>query len=96
MAIRRIGQILVDLGFINDEQLEMLLEEQRRHPGELLGKIAEEMGLVTDDQVALALAEQMGMQVVKLGEVQIAPEVVELITAGELAHVPGMEGAGNE
>ena len=27
MAIRRIGQILVDLGFINDEQLEMLLEE---------------------------------------------------------------------
>ena len=80
MAIRRIGQILVDLGFINDEQLEMLLEEQRRHPGELLGKIAEEMGLVTDEQVALALAEQMSMQVVKLGEIQIGPEVMKLIT----------------
>jgi len=25
MAMRRIGQILVDLGFINDEQLEALL-----------------------------------------------------------------------
>ncbi|MCA9171188.1 MAG: Flp pilus assembly complex ATPase component TadA, partial [Planctomycetales bacterium] len=80
MAIRRIGQILVDLGFINDEQLEMLLEEQRRHPGELLGKIAEEMGLVTDDQVTLALAEQMSMQVVKLPELQITPEVLGLIT----------------
>ena len=80
MAIRRIGQILVDLGFINDEQLEMLLEEQHRHPGELLGKIAEEMGLVTDEQVALALAEQMSMQVVKLGEIQVTPEVMELIT----------------
>ena len=80
MAIRRIGQILVDLGFINDEQLEMLLEEQHRHPGELLGKIAEEMGLVTDEQVALALAEQMSMQVVKLGEIQVSPEVMELIT----------------
>lgn len=80
MAIRRIGQILVDLGFINDEQLEMLLEEQHRHPGELLGKIAEEMGLVTDEQVALALAEQMSMQVVKLGEIQVGPEVMELIT----------------
>jgi type IV pilus assembly protein PilB len=80
MAIRRIGQILVDLGFINDEQLEMLLEEQRRHPGELLGKIAEEMGLVTDDQVVLALAEQMSMQVVRLGEMQIEPKVLELIT----------------
>ena len=80
MAIRRIGQILVDLGFITDEQLEMLLEEQRRHPGELLGKIAEEMGLVNDEQIALALAEQMGMQVVKLNEVSVSDEVLELIT----------------
>lgn len=80
MAIRRIGQILVDLGFLNDEQLEMLLEEQRRHPGELLGKLAEEMGLVTDDQIALALAEQMQMQVVQLSEVQVTSDVLGLIT----------------
>jgi type IV pilus assembly protein PilB len=98
MAIRRIGQILVDLGFINDEQLEMLLEEQRRHPGELLGKIAEEMGLVSDDQVALALAEQMGMQVVKLNEVQIAPNVIELITEpmAQLYRVIPIKLEGNE
>jgi type IV pilus assembly protein PilB len=80
MAIRRIGQILVDLGFINDDQLEMLLDEQRRHPGELLGKIAEEMGLVTDEQIALALAEQMGLQVIKLSEVSIGPDVLEIVT----------------
>lgn len=80
MAIRRIGQILVDLGFLSDEQLEMLLEEQRRHPGELLGKIAEEMGLVTDEQIALALAEQMGLQTVKLAEASISEEVVALVT----------------
>ena len=52
MAIRRIGQILVDLGFITDEQLEVLLEEKEQHPDVLIGKIAEEMGLVTDEQVA--------------------------------------------
>ncbi len=40
MAIRRIGQILVDLGFLSDEQLEMLLEEQQQRPGEMLGQIA--------------------------------------------------------
>ena len=28
MAMRKIGQILVDLGFISDEQLELLIEEQ--------------------------------------------------------------------
>ena len=57
MAIRPIGQILVDLGYINDAQLEMLLEEQLQRPGELFGKIAEEMSLITDDQLAQALAE---------------------------------------
>ena len=64
MAIRRIGQIFVDMGFIDDDQLEMLLEEQQQQPGEKLGKIAEEMGLITDDQLAQALAEQMNLQVI--------------------------------
>ena len=80
MAIRRIGQILVDLGFIDDDQLEMLLDEQQRNPGERLGKIAVEMGLVTDDQLALALAEQMGMQVISLEEVEIPDDVLGLVT----------------
>ena len=80
MAIRRIGQILVDLGFIDDDQLEMLLDEQQRNPGERLGKIAVEMGLATDEQLALALAEQMGMQVIGLDEVDISEEVIGLVT----------------
>ena len=80
MAIRRIGQILVDLGFIDDDQLEMLLDEQQRNPGERLGKIAVEMGLLADDQLALALAEQMGMQVINLDDIKIPEEVVGLVT----------------
>lgn len=75
MAIRRIGQILVDLGFINDDQLELLLDEQQQQPGELLGKIAEEMSLITDEQLAQALAEQLGMQVVTLGDAPIEAEI---------------------
>jgi len=80
MAIRRIGQIFVDMGFIDDDQLEMLLEEQQQQPGEKLGKIAEEMGLITDEQLAQALAEQMNMQVVHLAEANLAPEVLEHIS----------------
>ena len=76
MAIRRIGQILVDLGFISDDQLEMLLEEQDRQPGEKLGKIAEEMGLITDEQIAQALAEQMNMQVISLAEFELSAELL--------------------
>ena len=80
MAIRRLGQILVDLGFITDEQLEMLLEEQEQRPGELLGKIAEEMALITDEQLSQALAEQMHMQVVNLSEIELNRDVLATIT----------------
>jgi type IV pilus assembly protein PilB len=80
MAIRRIGQILVDLGFIDDDQLEMLLQEQQRHRGELLGKIAVEMGLITDEQLAQALAEQMDMQVVPLSDHVVPAEVLQYVS----------------
>jgi len=80
MAIRRIGQIFVDLGYIQEEQLQLLLEEQQRNPGELLGKIAGDMGLITDEQLAQALAEQMGMQVINLGDVTVSKEVLEHVS----------------
>lgn len=80
MALRRIGQILVDLGFITDMQLDMLLEEQQQRSGELLGQIAISMGLINEDQLAQALAEQMGLQVVSLVDIAIPPEVINQVT----------------
>lgn len=80
MVVRRIGQILVDLGFITDEQLEVILDEQQQRPGALLGKIAEDMGLITDDQLAQALAEQLNMQTVQLADVTLPPDVLEKVT----------------
>jgi len=80
MAIRRIGQIFVDLGMITEDQLELLLEEQKRRSGELLGKVAESLGYITEEQLSQALAEQMSMRVVALGELEITPDVLARIT----------------
>jgi type IV pilus assembly protein PilB len=80
MAIRRIGQILVDLGFINDDQLKELLLEQESRPDDLLGKIGIDIGLFTDDQLAQGLAEQMGMQAISLADADIALDVLEQVT----------------
>ncbi len=80
MSSRRIGQILVDMGFITDEQLLLLLEEQQQQPGALLGKLAEDMALITDEQLAQALAEQQGMKVIQLSEVALKPELVEKLS----------------
>jgi len=68
------------MGFITDEQLQLLLEEQQQQPGALLGKLAEDMTLITDEQLAQALGEQMNMKVVSLGDSPIAPELVEKLT----------------
>ncbi len=80
MATRRIGQILVDLGFMTDEQLEIVLEEQEQHPGARLGSIAEDMQLITDEQLIQALAEQMGMQTVSLEDKKLDPSVMSRIS----------------
>ena len=80
MAIRRIGQIFVDLGFITDEQLDMLVEEQSQNPGRLIGRIAMEMGLLDEEQLAQALAEQMNLQIIDLEGLEIADEVLEEVS----------------
>jgi type IV pilus assembly protein PilB len=80
MASRKIGQIFVDLGFITDKQLELLLEEQQQQPGILLGKLAEDMSVINEDQLATALAEQWNMQVVQLEGMTIPPDVMNKVS----------------
>lgn len=86
MAFKRIGQIFIEKKFISREQLETLLEEQKRRPGELIGMIAESLGMITEEQLIEALAEQMGMQAVTLGDIVIPPEVLAYVTE-PMAHL---------
>ncbi|MBD3673012.1 MAG: Flp pilus assembly complex ATPase component TadA [Planctomycetaceae bacterium] len=79
MAQRKLGQILVDLGYLSEDQLWDVLEEQKQSPGEVIGQVAIRMGLVTDEQVTEALAEQWGMPVISLLETTIPPKVLELV-----------------
>lgn len=78
MPQRKIGQILVDLGYLNDDQLWDILEEQKQSSG-LLGQVAVRMGMVTEEQVTEALAEQWGMPVINLSETNIPPQVLEIV-----------------
>jgi len=79
MAQRKLGQILVDLGYINDDQLWDILEEQKQSAGTVIGQVAVRMGLVTQAQITEALAEQWGMPILNLEETNIQPNVLELV-----------------
>ena len=76
---RRLGTIMVDMGYLDEDGLWKLLEEQKRSGTELLGKVAVRMGVVKEDQVLKALGEQLGMKVVKLNDVTIPAEMTELV-----------------
>ncbi len=89
MAHRRLGQILIDLGYLSEDQLWDVLEEQKRSPGEIIGQVAVRLQLVTQAQVTEALAEQWGMPIVNLAEATVMPKVLELVpmTMAELYKV---------
>jgi len=80
MALKRIGQILIDLGLIDEQQLATMLEDQSTRGGELLGKVGVSLGFYTDEQLGEALAEQWGTTFVTLYDRQIPPEVARLLS----------------
>ena len=80
MAARKLGQILVDLGFITDDHLEMLVEEQAQNPGQMIGQVAQEMGLITDEQLIQALGEQFGMKTIDIDGVTPPAEAREVVS----------------
>jgi len=97
MALKRIGQILIDLGLIDDGQLQQMLEEQQARGGELLGKVGLSLGFFTEDQLGEALAEQWNTTFVTLYDRTISPEVLKLVSEpmAQLYRVIPIELSGN-
>src|SRR5207247_11231014 len=62
---RKFGQVLVDLGYIDQDQLRDLLDEARNDDVSL-SKVVLDRGQVTEEQLLQALAQQHGLPVVHL------------------------------
>src|SRR5437764_1027705 len=54
---RKLGQVLVDLGFVDEDQLWGVLEEAKTS-GQPTGQAAVARGLITEDQLLQALGDQ--------------------------------------
>jgi len=97
MALKRLGQILIDLGLVDEQQLATMLEEQASRGGELIGKVGVSLGFYTDEQLGEALAEQWGTTFVTLYDRQIPPQVTKTISEpmAQLYRVVPLELSGN-
>jgi type IV pilus assembly protein PilB len=75
---KRLGEILIEAGVINEEQLERALHlQQESH--KLLGQILVEMGWATEQEVCRAVAKVLNMDYVNVDKALISQEVVQLI-----------------
>jgi len=75
---RRFGQVLIDLGFLDEDQLWDILEEAK-NTGQLTGQVAVARGLITDEQLLSALADQHGLKVVELTDFKPQTEATTLV-----------------
>ena len=77
-STRQLAQKLVDLGYVDDAQLDSIYEEMRT--SELkLGEICVTRGLVNEDQLLQATAETHGMRVANLDEAKPTPESIKVV-----------------
>jgi len=64
---KQLGQILIELGYISPEQLDVALEEHRKTP-KSLGRVLIDLGMIKEADLVRALAEQVGLEFVDLNE----------------------------
>jgi len=61
-ARKPLGQLLLDSGLVTAEQLELVLQEQKKHNHQkLLGELLVELQICSDDQITEALASAYGV-----------------------------------
>ena len=75
----RIGEKLIDLGIISDDQLQIALQEQRQSK-ELIGSIMVSMEFLTESALAEVLAESSGIERFDASGAMLDPQVLSLIT----------------
>jgi len=80
LAPRRLGDLLVEKGYVTDEQLEAALARQKqgtRH--KLLGEVLVELEYCTEDQIVECLAAEYGVPYAKLDARLHDPRVVDVL-----------------
>ena len=75
---RKLGQVLIDLGYLDEDQLWELLEEAKQ-AGKQIGQAVVDRGLINHEQLLAALSEQHGIKLANLAENKPSPEAMALV-----------------
>lgn len=78
VTLKQLGELLLEKGIINQNQLDKALKLQREKGG-LIGQILVMLGFVTEEEIAQALTVQYGFPYLPLESYEVTPEVIQLI-----------------
>jgi type IV pilus assembly protein PilB len=79
MAIKKIGELLVESGLITDSQLQEALQASKEGRGQRLGAVLVQKGYTTEVDIAQTLAFQLGVPFVEISKSQVDPDAVGLV-----------------
>lgn len=73
----KLGDMLVNEGYITADQLKKALDVQREQQKGKLGDVLMELGFVTEDLLMKALSQQLNLSVIDLKHYPIKPEIIQ-------------------
>ncbi|MBI5587068.1 MAG: Flp pilus assembly complex ATPase component TadA, partial [Deltaproteobacteria bacterium] len=82
MAVKKIGELLVESGLITQEQLEEALNSAKDHKGMRLGGILVKKGYAAEIDIAQTLSFQLNIPFVDIASTPIDPEAIKLVNEG--------------
>jgi type IV pilus assembly protein PilB len=76
----RLGQVLIDMGLITQDQLKQALQTQQDNGTGTLGQTMVDQGMISPEDLLNALATQYGMQMIDLSQVEASPEALKMVS----------------
>jgi len=79
---RALGRVLTKMGVLTRDKVHECLRIQKQREGKVkIGEIFIELGLIDEDQLQTALAAQRGMEYVKLEDMDIPEDVIQMLSS---------------
>lgn len=75
----RIGEVLLDYGYITEQQLNQALAYQKENPQKRIGGIMVELGFVSERQMLEALGQRLSLSLLDIGNCDVDVSAVEKI-----------------
>ena len=75
----RIGDVLQELGYINEDQINQAVAYQKENKGVRLGAALIALGFITEKQMLEALGKRLNYEVVNISDLSVDVKAVEMI-----------------